>query len=279
MRLVNGKLAETLALADRSIQFGDGVFRTVKCQAGRLAFWARHYRKLCADCAVLGISAPAEALVLDDIRQLLGQTVWPDAVFKIMVTRGESTRGYAVPAGIVPNRIVQIAPLPAYPQQLYREGAQLCLCKTPATWQPALAGVKHLNRLENVMARREWVDPTILDGLLLDRDGNVLEGVMSNVLVLQEGELVTPRLDTGGVAGVMRGVVLGAAQRLGWPVAERALSLDAFWKAERVWISNSVLGLMPVTRLAQQCWSMEKMNPLAQEVARLEQEEWLCVSC
>lgn len=277
MRLVNGSLAETLALADRSIQFGDGVFRTIKCRSGKLAFWARHYRKLCADCAVLGIPSPAESVLLNDIRLLLTQTGWPDAVFKIIVTRGESARGYAMPAGICPNRIVQIAPLAAYPETLYQEGAQIRLCKMRATWQPALAGVKHLNRLENVMARREWAAPAILEGLLLDRDGGVLEGVMSNVLALQGGELVTPLLESGGVAGVMREVVLGSAQRLGWPVAERALLLDQFLASERVWLCNSLLGLMPVARMGLQCWPVETSSSLAQEVARMEQEEWLCV--
>lgn len=277
MRLVNGVPVETLALADRSIQFGDGVFRTVKCQAGRLAFWVRHYRKLCADCAALGIAAPAEALLLEEIRQLLGQTGWQDAVFKIIVTRGESVRGYAVPADIVPNRIVQIAPWSAYPQQLYREGAVIRLCATPATWQPALAGVKHLNRLENVMARREWADPAILEGLLLDRDGWVLEGVMSNVMVLLDGVLVTPLLDSGGVAGVMREVALEAARRLDWPMAERPLPLDVFLQAERLWLCNSLLGLMPVAALEEQRWLVEEMNPLACEVKQMEQEEWVCV--
>lgn len=277
MRLVNGVPAETLNLADRSIQFGDGVFRTVKCQSGKLAFWARHYRKLCADCTMLGIAAPAEALLLDEMRQLLDQTGWLDAVFKIIVTRGESARGYAVPAGIVPNRILQIAPWHPYPQQGYQEGVTIRLCHIRASWQPALAGVKHLNRLDNVMARREWSDPSILEGLLLDRDGHVLEGVMSNVVALLDGALVTPLLESGGVAGVMRGVALDAARHLGWDVAERALSLDVFLQAERVWLCNSLMGLMPVVALEKQCWPVEEMHPLACEVKKMEQNEWVCV--
>ncbi|MDR3410063.1 MAG: aminodeoxychorismate lyase [Formivibrio sp.] len=277
MRLVNGNPAQALALADRSIQFGDGVFRTVKCRAGHLAFWARHYRKLCADCAVLGIAAPAETQLLDEIRQLLAQTGWPDAVFKIIVTRGESVRGYAAVADIVPNRIVQIAPRHAYPAQGYEQGVTVRLCRMRASWQPALAGVKHLNRLENVMARREWSDPAILEGLLLDRDGNVLEGVMSNVLALSDGKLVTPRLDTGGVTGVMREVALDAARRLHLPVAEQALALETLWAADRVWISNSLLGLMPVVSLDGHFWQVEKLHPLTREVVQMEREEWQCV--
>ncbi|MBS1155390.1 MAG: hypothetical protein H6R07_1314 [Proteobacteria bacterium] len=277
MRLVNGVPAQTLALADRAFQFGDGVFRTIKCCDGKLALWARHYRKLCADCAVLGIAAPAETVLLDEMRQLLGQAGWRDAVFKITVTRGESVRGYAIPAEVVHNRIVQIAPWCEYPRQGYRDGVTIRLCQMRATWQPVLAGVKHLNRLENVLARREWTDPAIFEGLLLDRDGYVLEGVMSNVIALLDGVLATPALESGGVAGVMREVALDAARRQGWDVAECALPLDDFLRAERVWLCNSLLGLMPVAALEKQRWPVDEMHPLASKIKQMEQEEWVSV--
>lgn len=276
MRLLNGQPAEALPLTDRAIQFGDGVFRTIRMQAGKLFFWVRHYRKLCADCAALGIPVPAEALLLGEIRLLMEHTGMSDATIKIMVTRGESSRGYAIPADIRPNRIMQVAPLPAYADVLYRNGAVVLLCQTQASWQPALAGVKHLNRLENVLARQEWSNSAILDGLMLDRDGNVVEGVMSNLLIWRDGHLVTPLLDSAGVAGVMRDVVLDAARRLGWHVAEGRIPLTDLLSAERVWLSNSLLGLMPVRQLAQQCWPVDVDSALAMKVAHMAQDESLC---
>ncbi|SFN39855.1 4-amino-4-deoxychorismate lyase [Formivibrio citricus] len=277
MRLVNGLPADSLPLADRAIQFGDGVFRTIKLVDGGLAFWKRHYTKLCADCVALGIVPPEETDVLADIRTLLNRSGWRSATVKLIVTRGESARGYAIPPDIHPNRIAQIAPLPAYPSSLYRDGARVRLCNVRAGWQPALAGVKHLNRLENVLARQEWSDPAIQEGLLLDRDGHVLEGVMSNVLVKLDGQLVTPLLDGGGVAGVMREVALEAARRLGWPVAERALTLDELLRAERVWLSNSLIGLVPVSVLDAQRWNIDTHCALHHEMIHFENNEmtWL----
>lgn len=277
MRLVNGEPAGTLPLSDRSIQFGDGVFRTVRLQAGRLAFWGRHYRKLAADCAALGIPVPAESVLRAEIRLLMQGTGWQEAVVKIIVTRGESLRGYAVPEGIRPNRIVQFAPLHRYPENLFRDGAAVRLCETRATWQPALAGIKHLNRLENVLARREWQDPAILEGLLLDRDGHVVEGVMSNLLTGSEGELQTPLLDGCGVAGVMREVALDAARRIGWRVSERAISCAELLDSQQVWICNSLMGIMPVGRLADRCWHVNADSELVGEAGRMEREESPCV--
>ena len=254
MRLVNGVAAESLPLADRAIQFGDGIFRTIKMIGGQPQFWARHYRKLCADCAALGIAAPDEATLLEEIGQLRVQSGFFDATIKIIVTRGESARGYVIPPDCVPNHIVQIAPLHLYPESLYRDGVCLRLCATRASWQPALAGIKHLNRLENVLARREWSDPALFDGLMLDRDGCVIEGVMSNVLLLKDGILATPDLSESGVAGVMRELALAAAARLGWPVEIRAIRLDELRAADAVWICNSLIGLMPVSRMDETCW-------------------------
>lgn len=273
MRLVNGRPSDTLSLNDRAIQFGDGVFRTIKQRAGRLVFWRRQYRKLCADCATLGIAAPIEALLLADIRALTSQTGLQDAVIKIIVSRGESQRGYAVPADCQAKRIVQIAALPNYPASLYQQGATLRLCEIRASWQPALAGIKHLNRLENVLARREWSDPAILEGLLLDRDGYVLEGVMSNVLVRKANTLQTPLLDAGGVAGVMREVVLEAAANLGWQLEQCRLTPDDLHSADKIWICNSLLGLMPVSRLDDAVWPVAEPDLLSAQVAQIEEKE------
>lgn len=277
MRLVNGIPAETLSLDDRAAQFGDGVFRTLKLVGGGLMFWARQYRKLCADCTVLGIAVPDEAVLLADIRKLVVQSGMQDATIKLIVSRGQSQRGYVVPAGIQATRIVQIAPLPQYPESLYRQGAQLRVCQTRASWQPALAGVKHLNRLENILARREWSDPAILEGLLLDRDGYVQEGVMSNLLIRTGDELATPLLDCCGVAGMMREVALDAAGQLGWRMVERRLTLDNLLSAERVWVCNSLMGAVPVAKLEPSRWPVDAEDALIAQIAQFERKEiqWL----
>ncbi len=253
MRLVNGVLAESLSLNDRAFQFGDGVFRTIKVSAGRIEFWPQHYAKLASDCERLGIVAPSEAVLLSDIAQLAPV----DHSIKIIITRGESARGYMVPAEIKPNRIVQRAALPVYSPSLYTEGAVLRVCETRASWQPALAGIKHLNRLENVMARREWSDPNIFDGLMLDRDGLVIEGVMSNVFALINGNWCTPKLNQSGVAGVYRAMLLQLDGCSDIHVKECDLTLADLYSATAVFVCNSLAACVPVRQIEQHCYRID----------------------
>lgn len=276
MKLVNGCSTEVLSLSDRAIQFGDGVFRTLKYQSGRLLLWDRHYRKLASDAAVLGIQAPEAEVLLADIQALIEAHGRNDAAIKIILTRGESARGYAIPTDIQSVRIVQLNPLPSYPIELYQQGAKLHLCEIRASWQPALAGVKHLNRLENVLARREWQDASILEGVMLDRDGHVLDGVMSNILIRIGSQFISPKLDTGGVAGVMRAIAQRAAGQMGWRIEEEKIGLARMGQANQVWICNSLMGVMPVASLAQYRWPVDAKDLLRQQSLKVEQEESLC---
>ncbi|GGP21340.1 aminodeoxychorismate lyase [Silvimonas iriomotensis] len=254
MRLINGQAAERLDLSDRAFQFGDGVFRTLYQRDGKVPFLQRHLAKLRADALALGIAAPPDELWLADLRQV-GTA---DATLKLLLTRGETPRGYVYPADLQPNRVVQVAPLAA-PRPLAAGGARVRVCEIRAGWQPRLAGIKHLNRLENVLARAEWQDPAVFEGLLLDRDDHVIEGCMSNVLMLENGRLITPLLDGAGVAGVMRSVVVSAAQQ-GWSVAEERITLPRLLAAQRVWLCNSLIGLVPVGSLAGVNWPVHEAD-------------------
>ncbi|WP_034619404.1 aminodeoxychorismate lyase [Chitinibacter tainanensis] len=244
-RLLNGQPAEHIHLADRGLQYGDGVFRTIKVVAGQPCWWAEQMAKLAADAACLGIACPPASLLRAELQQLLAEGP-QDATAKIILTRGESARGYAAPADLTPNRIVQLGPLPSYPAEYAQVGVAVRSCTTRASWQPALAGIKHLNRLESVLARREWQDPAIYEGLLFDREDLLIEGVMSNVWVLLDGVLCTPRLDSAGVAGVARAQSWRAATELGWPVSERPISRAELAGLQGLWLCNSLSGLLPV---------------------------------
>ncbi|MGL4996398.1 MAG: aminodeoxychorismate lyase, partial [Deefgea sp.] len=233
-------------------------FRTMKVTAGLIEFWPQHYAKLVIDCARLGIAAPSEATLLGDIAQLARlDHATSDHSIKIIVTRGESARGYMTPADITPNRIVQRAALPVYSPHLYTEGAVLRVCETRASWQPALAGIKHLNRLENVLARREWTDPNIFDGLMLDRDGLVIEGVMSNVFALIDGFWCTPKLNQSGVAGVYREMLLQLNDCGDIPFKECDLTLAELYSAKAIFVCNSLAACVPVRQIEQQHWRVD----------------------
>ncbi len=257
MTLVNGIPSEHIRVFDRGLTYGDGVFRTLLVRAGHPSCWPRHYDKLYADCAALNIVCPPEAILAAEIAKLIAGT--PDCVLKVIVTRGESQRGYAIQEHMEPTRILMASPVPQYPASYLTEGVRLHLCSTRLAIQPSLAGIKHLNRLENVLARREWDDPEIAEGLMLDMDGNAIEGTMSNLFLLQGKTLHTPNLGRCGVAGVQRERIMDLAGELGMTVRVENLPLARIYDADEVVLCNSVFGVWQVRELAGKTWQAGKL--------------------
>ncbi|MBZ0105098.1 MAG: aminodeoxychorismate lyase [Sulfuricella denitrificans] len=249
MMLINGIPVDAVSANDRGLLYGDGVFRTLKREGGLSRCWPRHYAKLAHDCAALGLRCPDAATLAFELAQLP-----PDCVAKIIVTRGPGARGYAIAADVLPTRIVTASALPGYPESHCSSGVKAHLCKLRLSSQPRLAGIKHLNRLENVLARMEWDDASVAEGLLLDEAGSVIEGTMSNVFAWQGGVLHTPDLSRCGVAGVQRDRILFLAAELGLSVAVAPLELDELMAADEVLLSNSVIGLWQVREFNGRVW-------------------------
>jgi len=251
MILVNGHPAETVDALDRGLAYGDGVFRTLRTQAGQPLWWRDHYAKLAADCMALMLACPDEAGLLDEVRRVAAAG---EGVIKIMLTRGTGARGYAPPSGPACTRIVMAAPLPSHALPGSPVDIKVRWCALRLARQPRLAGVKHLNRLENVLARAEWNDPDVFEGLLCDDHGAVISGVMSNLLWVKDGELFTPDLSECGVAGVARARLLRAVGRLGIRTHIDRFPSDAILAADEVMMCNSVIGVRRVARLDDVTW-------------------------
>lgn len=252
MVLINGLPTESIRVFDRGLLYGDGVFRTLLVKAGRSLCWQHHYEKLHRDCAALGITCPSEAILTAEMSDIIQKD--PDCVLKVIVTRGEGLRGYAVQQGIVPTRILMASPIPQYPSSYYSDGVKLHLCKMRLAIQPHLAGIKHLNRLENVLARREWSSPEIAEGIMLDMEGSVIEGTMSNLFLLQGNTLYTPDLRGCGVSGVQRARIMKMAGRLDVVVKVEKLTLARIFDADEVVLCNSVIGAWQVRELTEKIW-------------------------
>jgi 4-amino-4-deoxychorismate lyase len=261
--LVNGIEGAPLDPLDRGLHYGDGVFRTLRVDHGQPRWWPDHLAKLAADAAHLGIPCPDAASWQADLAQLGGRL--SGGILKLLVTRGSGQRGYRPPASSQPTRIlIHDSTLPlsdAWPAA----GINVRFCTLRMAAQPALAGIKHLNRLENVMARAEWDDPDIHEGLLLDTSGQVVCAVMSNLFLWRGGELITPRLDQCGVAGVTRARVMHlAAAAAGMAVRESELGSDDLLAAEEVMLCNSVMGLRRIARLGDRVWPEPLVSPRLQ---------------
>jgi len=250
--LVNGKKCDLISIRDRGLLFGDGVFRTMLASQGRVQHWPLHYQKLQHDCSALGISCPDFGLLSVELDELLIKLV--EGVVKLIITRGSGTRGYSPQNSNEPTRIWGVSAFPAYPSDCATSGVKVRWCQLRLSNQPRLAGIKHLNRLENVLAAAEWSDADIAEGLLLDESGNVIEGTRSNLFMVFKGSLITPDLSNCGVAGVQRDRVIAWAAKHSIPIEVRNITQAEVLNADEIFLVNSVIGLWPVRELEQRRW-------------------------
>lgn len=250
--LVNGLQATDVSLHDRGFTYGDGVFRTIRINDGKLSFWDAHFIKLRDDAAALGLSCPDQAVLYQEAQQFL--QVQSTGLLKIILTRGGGNRGYAIPLSAKPTRVLMCTALPQYPDHYLESGVDLALCRLRLGHQPRLAGIKHLNRLENVLARSEWQDQGFADGVLLDCDGWVIECTSSNIFCRFGNRLVTPDLSNCGVAGVTRGLILQKAPDIGLLTEIGHLALETLMSADEVLICNSAFGVWQVSNFNGKTW-------------------------
>ena len=227
------------------------MFRTLAVRDGQPLNWARHFRLLAADCARLGIEAPAEQLLRDELLRIAPA----DHAAKVIVTRGAQERGYVPRAGLRPTRIVAAFPMPAYPAKHALDGVEVRRCALVLSEQPRYAGAKTLNRLENVLARAEWDEPGIAEGLLADAAGRVIEGTMSNLFVVRGGAVATPRLDRCGVVGAQRERVRDLLGARAIECIERDISWGDVARADEIFLTNSLIGAWPVARFEGRGWT------------------------
>jgi len=247
MNLINGCPCDVMPVTDRGLLYGDGLFETLAIRAGQPLLWAQHMRRLQRGCGRLGIPLPDTGLLHAEMQQLCHGI--EAAVLKIIITRGSGGRGYLPPADCHPSRILSRHPWPEYPPTLSREGIQARLCTHRLPDNPVLAGIKHLNRLDQVLARAEWDEPGIREGLMLDQQGHVIEGTMSNVFAIEAGKLITPSLQQSGVAGILRDEILAWARSHGILHDILPLPLARLRQAECVFVCNSLIGIWPLQGL------------------------------
>lgn len=252
--LINGNYQSTIAITDRGLHYGDGLFETIAVYTGIPQLWHRHWRRLSRACVRLGIEGLDEGILHDEAHKICDGI--ERGVLKVIVTRGGGGRGYRPNLNQPATRILASYAWPEYPSANWQEGVAVRVCTTRLGRNPALAGLKHLNRLEQVLARREWDEPGIAEGLMLDDRGRVISGTMSNLFIVKSGRLLTPQLDECGVEGVMRGVIIDLAHDLTIPVEEAALTLDDLRQAREIFLCNALIGIWPVRRIEQHVYTI-----------------------
>lgn len=267
--LLNGEPAEHIHILDRGLQYGDGLFETMCIQDGQIPLWSYHWRRLQKGCERLAIPLPEQGMLVHEINSLVSTE--KQAVLKLILTRGKGERGYAAPESLHPSRILMLSDRPDYPLDFWQSGIRVYPCQTRLGINPALAGIKHLNRLEQVLARNEWQGQEYQEGLLQDMEGHVIEGTMSNLFWLKNKQLYTPDLSRCGVEGVMREIVMELAKassisiNIGlWPEGE-------LFDAEEIFISNSLIGLWPVSYIFNKTF---QVGPVTQQLQSMLQAKY-----
>jgi 4-amino-4-deoxychorismate lyase len=244
---INGRPGSQLDARDRGLQYGDGLFETMCVRRRGVRLLDYHLDRLFAGCERLMIDPPEEKRLRREIEQTAARR--QSAVLKLIVTRGVGARGYR-PSGLERcTRLLMLDSLRRSPSARADGPVRVRVCSMRLATNPGLAGMKTLNRLESVLARSEWSDVRIREGLMLDDADHVVCGTMSNVFSRRGDVLMTPLLDRCGVAGVMRRWVLGEAAALGLRVMERRLRLPDLAAADEVFITNAVMGIVPVSEI------------------------------
>jgi 4-amino-4-deoxychorismate lyase len=241
---VNGQAGALVDVSERALQYGDGLFETIRIHRSEPEFLERHIKRLTAGCERLKFPVMDWSLVRHELKELAAQH--DNAVLKLILSRRCVGRGYGPVSDQAVTRIVSVHPLPEWPANPAHRGIRVRICDARLAVQPLLGGIKHLNRLEQVLARSEWDDPAIAEGLMLSDGDRLVEATMSNVFILAGRVLITPDLSKFGVAGVMRSVILDLAESLGIDTEIHSISLDDVKTAREVFVCNSLIGIWPV---------------------------------
>lgn len=261
--LINGAtpsdLSHALAINDRGFHYGDGVFETALLANGEVRFFEHHLRRLTLGCERLGIRAPQLSSLKSEAQRVIASASC--GVLKIIISRGVGPRGYRPAQDAQVTRVVALYPPPA------AANSRLALrwCDTRLARNARLAGIKHLNRLEQVLAQAEWDDDSIAEGLMLDTEGELVSATACNVFLVRNAVLVTPDLRFCGVRGIVREQVLSAAAQLGIAVSEEPLWPHDVESASEVFLTSSVRGLRSAETLGSLRWSL---GPVADKLRR-----------
>jgi 4-amino-4-deoxychorismate lyase len=246
--LIDGQPAVGLDVLDRGLHYGDGLFETIACRVGQARFLDLHLQRLTAGCTRLGIRYAQFPALAATIRELAAAQ--PACVIKLILTRGSATaRGYGAQGDERPRALLLQYPWPPEDPTPWEQGIVIRTAQGRLGENPLLAGLKHLNRLEQVLIRGEWTDPAIHEALVFSSSGWLVSGTMSNVFLVKDGRIMTPAITSAGVSGVMRRVVLREAQRGGLASAELALDAAAVAAAQEIFLTNARIGIWPVRKL------------------------------
>ena len=260
--LINGDVSNKINPFDRGLSFGDGVFRTFLVVNGLPINWEMHYKKLKSDANVLKIKLPKKELLLLDIQKLFN--VNKSYIGKIIVTRGISNQGYQYDKKIKCTRILLKIDYKKIKKDYYTKGVKLKVCKTQTSYNESYSGIKHLNRIDNVLAKSE-LSNSFFDGIMLDKNGYINECISSNIFVRYGKNIIIPKQKNSGVSGVCKEIIIKNAHLLKFNIKHQYINLVKLKKADEVIIANSVFGAVYANQIEDKKWKDGLFSKLIQD--------------
>lgn len=258
---INGLPGTQVDVTDRGFSYADGLFETIAIRSARPRFLALHLDRLFDGCERLGIAPPMSRSQVSEAMTAAANAV-AHGVLKLVISRGTGPRGYAMPPEPKPTIAWGIDGSAATTSR----PVALRWCETIVSVNRATAGLKTLARLEQVLARREWSDPAVAEGLMVNGNGRLVGGTASNVFLVVGDRLLTPALHDSGVAGVMRRAVIDTARRAGIHVVETDIRPALVQEATELFLTNALTGIRPVARVEQKSWAA---GPLTRRLCQL----------
>ncbi|NRD74440.1 aminodeoxychorismate lyase [Shewanella sp. VB17] len=264
---VNGIVAEQMDPLDRGLAYGDGLFATMRFSDGQVQFLAAHFARLVQGARRLGFQWEAT----DDLIELLNQIALNQThgCIKLLLTRGVGGRGYAAPTCSQVNEVVSLYDVPSHYIHWQKEGIALTLSEFRLSRQPRLAGIKHLNRLEQVLIKSMQLPNGFDDWLVLDTDKRVIESSMANLFFITGNVALTPAITHSGVAGMMREQVIYALIELGYDVDVTEVNYGDLTLFEHVFMTNSLLGLVDINRIDNMTYSISPFSDTLRQTLHL----------
>ena len=264
--LINGKFKNTISVLDRGLAYGDGFFETMlwdsngkdKGEIG-VEFWNRHLKRINKGCKLMKINIPGEQEILNQRNKILFKSKAngiDSGLLKLIITRGVGGRGYKFEKNMIANLIFLSFKKPQLELKNYESGVRVRLCKTKLSINKSLSGLKHLNRLDSVLARSEWEDDSF-EGIFVDSEKNIIEGTMTNIFFIKKNILITPTILDSGISGVMRQVVIDEGKRFFVEVIEKKINLIELKDFDQMFLTNSVLKIMPVKLFNEKKFSIK----------------------
>ena len=272
--IINGKEQSNISIFNRNFQYGDGLFETCVVNNNQILFWEKHLSRLDIGCRKLKIKNIEEEIWLKDIKKALSLTSKKNCVLKLILSRGNSQRGYSYSDDILPVRVVIVSEMKNVQA---KESFSLEYASSGYHSNPNLAGIKHCNRIEQILARSSLKRD---EAIMLDENQNIISVTQGNIYFIFGQSLVTPKLDRCGVIGSRRSLILELAESIELNVEQGNVSMNDAKKADEAFISNSIMGIQSVNSIEEYQLTkrlVTKQIKIAFELATQDIKSWTCI--